>query len=286
MNDRTLARSLGWFSIALGSLELVAAPRLRSFFRAGEPTLIRLFGVRENVSGLAILALPDPEPGIWARGAGDALDIVVLASMLKAPGSRKPRVTGALAMVLGITALDVIAVRRLSGRLAASGNGEKRVSIHRSITIGRPAADLYALWQDPATLPRLLDGAASVTVDADGRQHWKVVLSKVHTVEWTASTIAEDASERIAWSTSDGADLDARGEVRFQPAPGDWGTEVKLTLEIAPPGGAAALVKPLGGLVGRLGASQVLHRFKSLAETGEIPTLSGQPAARNDGQDR
>jgi hypothetical protein len=30
---------------------------------------------------------------------------------------------------------------------------------------------------------------------------------------------------------------------------------------------------------------QALHRFKSLAETGEIPTLYRQPAARNDGRD-
>jgi len=28
-------------------------------------------------------------------------------------------------------------------------------------------------------------------------------------------------------------------------------------------------------------ASKALHRFKSLAETGEIPTLEGQPAGRH-----
>lgn len=30
-------------------------------------------------------------------------------------------------------------------------------------------------------------------------------------------------------------------------------------------------------------ASKALHRFKSLAETGEIPTLQGQPAGRHAG---
>ena len=41
-----------------------------------------------------------------------------------------------------------------------------------------------------------------------------------------------------------------------------------------------------GGTPGKLLATKAVHRFKSLAETGEVPTLARQPAARNDGRDR
>ena len=54
-----------------------------------------------------------------------------------------------------------------------------------------------------------------------------------------------------------------------------------------PAGGAlgAAAGKLLGGLPGKLLGVTALHRFKSLAETGEVPTLERQPAARGGGRD-
>jgi uncharacterized membrane protein len=61
----------------------------------------------------------------------------------------------------------------------------------------------------------------------------------------------------------------AQGSLSFAPAPGDLGTVATLRLEAAVPGKA-----------GRLQAGQVLRRFKSLAETGEIPTLEHNPSAR------
>ncbi len=55
----------------------------------------------------------------------------------------------------------------------------------------------------------------------------------------------------------------------FSPAPGDWGTVATLTVR----GGGT-------GMVSRLKAGRALRRFKSLAETGEIPTLEHNPSAR------
>jgi uncharacterized membrane protein len=65
--------------------------------------------------------------------------------------------------------------------------------------------------------------------------------------------------------------------VRFEPAPGDEGTEVTVALEYDPPGGklGAAIAK----LTRDAASSQVydaLRRFKALMEAGEIPTIEGQ----------
>jgi uncharacterized membrane protein len=85
----------------------------------------------------------------------------------------------------------------------------------------------------------------------------------------------------VRWKSVDGAPLPNEGSVRFHPAPGDWGTEVTLRFRFALPGG------PLGntvakrlGIVPRMLAEKALRRFKSLAETGEIPRLKHNPAAR------
>ena len=75
--------------------------------------------------------------------------------------------------------------------------------------------------------------------------------------------------------------MPVEGLVRFHPASGDWGTVVTLRLQFDPPGGVlgGAALKLLGAAPGLL-ASKALRRFKSLVETGEIPTTDHQPAGR------
>ena len=117
-DGRTLARMLGWASIGLGAVELLAADRLAGFLGVDEEhtSLIRLYGAREIAQGAVILASRDPEPGIWARIAGDALDLGTLGAALTDDNPRAGAVFGALAMVAGITALDVMCAAQLRAR--------------------------------------------------------------------------------------------------------------------------------------------------------------------------
>ena len=109
-----LAHRLGWFSIALGVLEIVAPHRLSRTlgFRGGE-SLIASYGLREVATGVAILASRNPAPFVWGRVAGDALD---LASLLGAFGSsrRKPLVGLAFGSVAMITIIDLICAQTLT----------------------------------------------------------------------------------------------------------------------------------------------------------------------------
>jgi uncharacterized membrane protein len=63
----------------------------------------------------------------------------------------------------------------------------------------------------------------------------------------------------------------------------DWGTQVTLHFTFDPPGGTLGnkMAKRLN-IVPSMLAEKALRRFKSLAETGEIPTLKHNPAARAD----
>ena len=111
------ARALGWASIAIGLTEILF-PRWLSRLIGIEdrPGLMRAMGVRELVSGMTILTEDEPtaqlSAGVWSRVAGDALDLTLLGIAAKKttnPGG----LTFATAMVLGITALDVIYAIRL-----------------------------------------------------------------------------------------------------------------------------------------------------------------------------
>jgi hypothetical protein len=106
MSDR-LARGLGWFSIALGLTELLAPRALtRALGMEGHETLVRAYGMREIGAGIMTLS-PDKGLGLQSRVAGDALDIATLLTALRADNPKRDNVAIALAMVLGVTLLDI-----------------------------------------------------------------------------------------------------------------------------------------------------------------------------------
>src|SRR5436190_19397243 len=101
--DRTalkVARGLGWFSIALGALELFATRELRrSLGMRGDEPLLRLYGLREITTGIGILMSNDPTPWIWGRVLGDALDTGTLAAHLNDENPEATNVAVALGNV-------------------------------------------------------------------------------------------------------------------------------------------------------------------------------------------
>jgi hypothetical protein len=110
-----LARGLGWFSIALGTFELVAPHTLtRSLGMRGQETLVRAYGLREITKGVGILMSRDPAPWLWARVAGDALDLGALASAYSDDNPRRNNVGLAVLNVAGIAALDLYCAQQLS----------------------------------------------------------------------------------------------------------------------------------------------------------------------------
>jgi uncharacterized membrane protein len=145
------------------------------------------------------------------------------------------------------------------------------IRTHRSITVRRPVEEVYGFWRNFENLPRFMRHLESVQVVDERRSHWKALAPAGQTVEWDAETIEDRPSELIAWRSLPGADIYNAGTVRFQPAPGGRGTEVRVTLEYDPPFGK------LGSKVAMLfreePGQQVqddLRHFKQVMETGEI----------------
>jgi hypothetical protein len=108
-----MAQGLGLFSLALGAAELLAPRQLARWLDIeGQEPLLRLYGLREIGTGIGILASRDPAPWLWARVAGDALDLATLGA---ATGISRRR--DAIAMAAGsvalVTALDIACARAL-----------------------------------------------------------------------------------------------------------------------------------------------------------------------------
>lgn len=115
-----VATGLGWFSLVLGAAQL-AVPDAVNRLIGVQPTeanrdLMRAIGVREVIAGVGILGSDDPSGFLWARVAGDAMDLGLLATALNA-GSEPARTGVATLAVAGVTALDVMAA---TGRAPSS----------------------------------------------------------------------------------------------------------------------------------------------------------------------
>ena len=107
-----LASGLGFFSIALGIAELVAPHAVARVcgMRPGNASVIRLYGLREIATGVGILKSRNAAPWLWARVAGDMVDLVTLAAASdKRHASSLAKAGAAMTNVAAITALDAYA---------------------------------------------------------------------------------------------------------------------------------------------------------------------------------
>ena len=150
--------------------------------------------------------------------------------------------------------------------------------VTKSITIQRPAEELYRWWRQLDQLPRAMAHVVSISPIDERHSHWTARGPLGATLEWDAQIINEREPEMIAWRSLPGSQVDTAGSIHFQTLPADRGTEVTVSLKYDPPGGklTTAVAEFLGaGLEGRV--QQDLRRWKQLIETGEISTIEGQP---------
>lgn len=118
-----VATGLAWFSIGLGLAEVLAPQAMAEITGVRRPSLVFLCGLREIASGVAILQSSDnPAPWVWARVAGDAMDLAILAEPL-ASGEDEDRKRALIAMgaVAGVTLADVMTAAELSGGKMVEG---------------------------------------------------------------------------------------------------------------------------------------------------------------------
>ncbi len=123
MRRERLAWSLGWMSLGIGLTELttpkglcrlLGAPRRYSW-------LVRALGVRELASGVGLLIQPRQRRWAWARVAGDAMDLALLAVTFGIPRVNRAWQGAITAVVAGATLVDLYAAtKRDEPRLAGA----------------------------------------------------------------------------------------------------------------------------------------------------------------------
>jgi uncharacterized membrane protein len=275
LDEGKVAAGLGWFSIGLGLAELLAPRQMAGFIglrdKGHRENILRLYGLREITAGVGLLSQSNPAPWLWARVAGDALDLASLGLAFGAPDAKPGKLAGATAAVAGVTALDILAAQRSSGTF--NGNAPSTsVTATESVTINRSADELYRFWRDFDNLPRFVSYLESVRVIDDKRSHWTLRTLGGKTFEWDAEITHDEPGSRISWRSLQGADIPNSGTVSFTQATGNRGTVVRVQVEYSPPGGVAVakLSRLLKGEPAGQHIYESLHALKQVLETGEV----------------
>jgi uncharacterized membrane protein len=280
-----LARLLGWAGMGLGVPQLLAPGRVLRLAGVtpspGSTSLVRLVGAREMGAAAALLTKPKQGAFLWARVAGDVMDLALLGRALRRGGNEARRLTPATIAVAGVTALDIVAGIRRTMAARNEGGGEA-TRARRAVTVNRPPSEVYAFWRNFEQLPRFMHHLESVRVDGNGRSHWVAKAPLGRTVEWDAEITEDVPGSRIAWQSTGDAAVANHGSVTFTEAPGGRATEVIVELEFHPPGGpvGAAVAKVLGEHPEQQ-VGDDLRRFKQIMETGEVVVSDASPEGSN-----
>lgn len=147
-----------------------------------------------------------------------------------------------------------------------SVSGERGTKVEKSVTINRPASELYAFWRNFENLPQFMNHLESVTAAGPNRTHWVAKGPAGTSVSWDAEVYNEKPGELIAWRTLEGSTVAHAGSVRFEETGGS--TLVRVSLKYDPPGGR--LGSYVAGLFGENPEQQIdedLGRFKQLMES-------------------
>lgn len=195
-----VARFLGWFSIALRGVQVAAPCALaRALGLKGHDTqkhVMRAMGLRELATGAGILRESRPARWLWARVAGDALDLALLA---KADTKSRARVAGAMGAVAGVALPDILEGARLTNR-STGGRGD--VHVRKAVTVNLPPDEVYSFWRDFENFPRFMQHLESVETTGETRSHWRAKAPAGRTVEWDAEVLEERPDELLVCARS------------------------------------------------------------------------------------
>jgi hypothetical protein len=176
LSPQQLANGLGWFSIGLGLAEIAAPNLVANLIGVTNDSktrkVLRFYGARELAGGFGILSQSNPSGWVWARVAGDVVDVSSLRKAMTDDDNDRGKGIATAVALIGVTLADVYCAKQLSnGTDDSQSRTSKANPITASILIARDRDEIYGFWRDFEQLPKIFDRLDSVRTFGDRRSH-------------------------------------------------------------------------------------------------------------------
>jgi len=113
MSSKMMAQAVGWLSIGVGLVALVAPPRIGGLVGYVEkPAILRLVGVRDLCIGAGLLRPGNGRRWLWARAASDGLDATIIAANLLSGGTSRGRAMVGMVVSLSSSLFALLLARQ------------------------------------------------------------------------------------------------------------------------------------------------------------------------------
>ena len=162
----------------------------------------------------------------------------------------------------------------------ARNTQEGRALVGRTVTVAKPASELYTFWRAFERFPEFMDNVREIRRIDDQSSEWKIEAPAGATVSVKTRIVEDVPGKTIAWVSEPDSQIATEGRVEFADAPPGRGTYVRLLIRYTPPAGT------LGRVIAKVfqrepnvQARRDLRRFKQLIETGEV-TVNASPSGR------
>lgn len=217
-----------------------------------------------------------PQPERSASVVGGAA-LLALGILTHKRASGLATLAGGLLLFRGVT--GYCPFRQLAEQLSdGAGQAESAVlehdegiTVEHSVTVNRPAEELYRFWRTLENLPAIMDHLESVTLTGNGSSHWVAKGPAGTRVEWDAEIINEVPYELIGWRSLPDSGIANAGSVHFTPTGTGLGTEVRVRLRYDPQiGRAGAFIAKLFRREPGQQLAADLARFRDRMESGDL----------------
>jgi uncharacterized membrane protein len=216
--------------------------------------------------------MSQPTPSLVYQGVSNS---AVSASDARTRSTAVPLIAGA---AVAVAAAEVAARRSV-------GAGEPFATVRRSVSIAAEPARVFTALDDPAILGRLLGTAARL--DAVSPNRWDWTMPGPLGSEIALHSVLTDVrpGKRIAWRVGNGAVMPHEVSLDVMDAPDGGGSVVRAAVALYPSSKLPLLgTRTLLEKAADRTLATALYRLRALLETGEMPTVEGQPSGLNEGR--
>lgn len=166
--------------------------------------------------------------------------------------------------------MQVVGPRPEEKALARAKGWNSAAIVTKTMTVNRPAHEVYQFWRDFRNLARFTENVENVELKGRDRARMTVKGPLGTHVSWDTVVTEDQPGRRISWESAPGADVRNAGTVTFTELGNGRGTRVKAVIAYDPPGGQIGrLVAKVARREPSVQARQELRRFKQILETGE-----------------